>query len=162
MSDAQELTDRQKEVLGFIEDRIREWGYPPTIREIGEHFGIKSTNGVVDHLKALKKKGFLEQQDMKSRTLKPTSPRKPARRGGGAVPVLVPRTNQQIAVPLLGRVAAGEPILAEEDAEGSVIIDSVLVGDGKKLFALKVVGESMIDDGIHDGDYIFVKKRNHA
>ena len=62
----------------------------------------------------------------------------------------------------MGRGAAGEPILAEEHAEGTVVVDSVLVGDGRKVFALKVVGESMIDDGILDGDYIFVRKRSHA
>jgi repressor LexA len=166
MAEAPELTDRQKQVLEFIEDRIREWGYPPTIREIGEHFGIKSTNGVVDHLKALKRKGFLRQQDMKSRTLTPVVPKRGklalAKRADTAVPILVPKNNVGVAIPLLGKVAAGQPILAEENAEGSVVIDSVLVGDGKKLFALKVVGESMIDDGIHDGDYIFVRKRNHA
>jgi repressor LexA len=165
MVDAPEMTDRQKEVLEFIEDRIREWGYPPTIREIGEHFGIRSTNGVVDHLKALKRKGFLKQQDMKSRTLTPVSQKKgraTAKRSDAAVPVLIPRNSSGIAIPLLGRVAAGQPILAEEHAEGTVVIDSVLVGDGKKLFALKVVGDSMIDDGIYDNDYIFVRKRQSA
>jgi repressor LexA len=67
-----------------------------------------------------------------------------------------------VSIPLLGRVAAGEPILAEEHAEGSVVVDSFLVGEGKKLFALKVVGQSMIEDGILDGDYIFVQKRSQA
>ena len=156
MIDAGELTDRQREILAFIEDRISAWGYPPTVREIGEHFGIKSTNGVADHLKALKRKGFLEQRELKSRTLKPLRPS-----GPGAVPLVLGR-GHPVSIPLLGRVAAGEPILAEEEAEGAVVVDSVLVGDGKKIFALKVVGDSMIDDGIHDGDYIFVKKRNAA
>src|SRR5690606_21199519 len=64
--------------------------------------------------------------------------------------------------PLLGRVAAGEPILAEEQAEGRVVVDAMLVGNGEKVFALKGVGESMIEDGIHDGDFIFVSKRSHA
>jgi repressor LexA len=149
------LTDRQHQVLEFIQDRIRAWGYPPTIREIGEHLGIKSTNGVADHLKALKRKGYLVQEDMKSRTLRPARER-------GAVHAVRPRSAKTVQVPLLGRVAAGEPILAEERAEGSVVVDSYLVGDGRKLFALKVVGNSMIDDGILDGDYIFVRKRSHA
>ena len=74
------LTDRQQQTLDFIQDRIKAWGYPPTIREIGEHLGIKSTNGVADHLKALKRKGYLVQEDMKSRTLRPTRDKK-----GGAV-----------------------------------------------------------------------------
>ncbi len=156
MANQSALTARQRQVFDFIQERIKAWGYPPTIREIGEHFGIKSTNGVADHLKALKRKGFLAQEDMKSRTLRPTrDPR------AGAVRAVVPNT-ATVSVPLLGRVAAGEPILAEERAEGSVVVDSFLVGDNRKLFALKVVGDSMIDDGILDGDYIFVRKRSTA
>ena len=161
MNDLPELTKRQQQVFDFIEDKIEEWGYPPTIREIGEHLGIRSTNGVADHLKALKRKGYLQQRGQKSRTLIPTAPAS-SKTEAKAVSVLVPKNNGTIAIPLLGRVAAGEPILAEEQAEGSVMVDSFLVGDGKKLFALKVVGESMIDDGIHDGDYIFVQKRSQA
>jgi repressor LexA len=151
------LTDRQREVFEFIQDRIRAWGYPPTIREIGEHLCIKSTNGVADHLKALQRKGYLTHEEMKSRTLRPVSARATA-----LVRAVLPRSGEGVAIPLLGRVAAGEPILAEEQAEGSVVVDSLLVGDSKKLFALKVVGDSMIDDGILDGDYIFVRKRPQA
>jgi len=157
MAELSPLTDRQRQVFDFIQDRIRAWGYPPTIREIGEHLGIKSTNGVADHLKALKRKGYLVQEEMKSRTLRPTRDKK-----GSAVRAVLPRSGTTVSIPLLGRVAAGEPILAEEQAEGSVVVDSFLVGDGSKLFALKVVGDSMIDDGILDGDYIFVRKRSHA
>jgi repressor LexA len=180
--DSNELTDRQRQVYEFIQDRIRAWGFPPTIREIGEHLGIRSTNGVADHLKALKRKGYLQQRDMKSRTLTPLkvdvaneddasesggksragngrSGGAPAR--GGLVRALI-GAGQGVEIPVLGRVAAGEPILAEEQAEGTVVVDSTLVGDGKKIFALKVVGESMIEDGIFDGDYIFVRKRSNA
>ena len=78
------------------------------------------------------------------------------------VPMIPPNSGSTISIPLLGRVAAGEPILAEEHAEGSVVVDSLLVGGNKKVFALKVVGQSMIEDGIFDGDYIFVQKRSHA
>ncbi len=169
MNDRPELTDRQREVYEFIQDRIRAWGYPPTIREIGEHLGIRSTNGVADHLKALKRKGYLQQQDMKSRTLmlvndEPAEEKRSESRGSNVVRALFPSggSGRSLEIPILGRVAAGEPILAEEHAEGSVVVDSMLVGDGKKLFALKVVGESMIEDGIYDGDYIFVRKRAHA
>lgn len=161
MNESSELTERQRQVYEFIQDRIRSWGYPPTIREIGEHLGIKSTNGVADHLKALKRKGYLQQQDMKSRTLTPVAPA-PGAKQGGLVRALFPSGSGAVSIPILGRVAAGEPILAEEQAEGSVVVDSLLVGDGRKLFALKVVGDSMIEDGIHDGDYIFVRKRPHA
>ena len=156
MDERPELSPRQKEVLDFIEARIAEWGYPPTVREIGDHLGIRSTNGVADHLKALKRKGYLTQRGkQKSRTLTPT-------RSKSVVPAIVPKAGGTLSIPLLGRVAAGEPILAEEHAEGSVVVDSVLIGDGRRVFALKVVGESMIEDGIFDGDYIFVRKRSHA
>ena len=97
--DAKEpLTDRQKAVLEFISSSIESRGYPPTLREIGEHMGIRSTNGVNDHLKALEKKGYLEREDLKSRALRPIS-------SEGAGP-----TGNTVEVPILGRVAAGEPI----------------------------------------------------
>lgn len=159
------LTERQRLVYEFIEDRIRTWGYPPTIREIGEHLGIRSTNGVADHLKALKRKGYLTQQGMKSRTLQPL---RPMDGQDGVQPIRVPpgTENAQFAtteVALLGRVAAGEPILAEEHAEGTIIMDNAVLGVPKgNVFALRVVGDSMIDDGILDGDLIFVRRQSHA
>lgn len=156
-----ELTDRQREIFDFIQKHIETSGYPPTIREIGESLGIKSTNGVADHLKALKRKGYLVQQGMKSRTLSPV-PDANDDAPDTVVPALTSRGTKVVSIPLLGRVAAGEPILAEEQAEGSVVVDALLLGDGRKVFALKVVGSSMIDDGIYDGDYIFVRKRESA
>ncbi len=162
MESLPELTARQRQVFEFIESKIQEWGYPPTIREIGEHLGIKSTNGVADHLKALKRKGYLQQRGHKSRTLIPTEPAMSQSQANNVVPMIPPNSGSTISIPLLGRVAAGEPILAEEHAEGSVVVDSLLVGGNKKVFALKVVGQSMIEDGIFDGDYIFVQKRSHA
>ena len=162
MESLPELTARQRQVFEFIENKIQEWGYPPTIREIGEHLGIKSTNGVADHLKALKRKGYLQQRGHKSRTLSPTEPAMSQSQANNVVPMIPPNSGSAVSIPLLGRVAAGEPILAEEHAEGSVVVDSLLVGGNKKVFALKVVGQSMIEDGIFDGDYIFVQKRSHA
>lgn len=164
MSQLPPLTKRQAQVFDFIQETINALGYPPTVREIGQHLGIRSTNGVADHLKALKRKGYLTQQDMKSRTLKPTPAAQVQEQesNSNVVPLLLPRSGQAVSIPILGRVAAGEPILAEEDAQGTVVVDSMLVGDGRRLFALKVVGDSMIEDGIHDGDYIFVQKRSHA
>ncbi|MCA9522077.1 MAG: transcriptional repressor LexA, partial [Myxococcales bacterium] len=117
-------------------------GYPPTIREIGAHMGIGSTNGVSDHLKALERKGYLERDLLKSRALKP-----------------VGLTGRSIEIPIIGRVAAGLPLLAEENIEDRVTIDHYFVGTNKPVFGLRVVGESMIEDGIYDGDYIFVKKQ---
>ena len=137
------LTSRQQEILEFITASLDERGYPPTIREIGTQMGIKSTNGVNDHLKALERKGFLTRDDLKSRAIRPTG---------------YETTGDFISVPVLGRVAAGEPILAVEQAEDTVKVDRVLLGGHREVFALRIVGESMIEDGIHDGDYVFVKK----
>ncbi len=134
-------------MLDYIGGSIEQRGYPPTMREIGEHMGIRSTNGVNDHLKALEKKGYLEREDLKSRALRPISQE-------GAGP-----TGNIVEVPLLGRVAAGEPILAIEQAEDTVKVDRFFLGAHKEVFALKVKGDSMIDAGIFDGDFIFVKKQ---
>ena len=109
--------------------------------------GIRSTNGVNDHLKALEKKGYLEREDLKSRALRPISL-------DGAGP-----TGNLVEVPILGRVAAGEPILAVEQAEDTVKVDRFFLGASKEVFALKVKGDSMIEAGIYDGDFIFVKKQ---
>lgn len=142
------LTDRQQQILDFITSSILERGYPPTIREIGAHMGIKSTNGVNDHLKALERKGFLQRDDLKSRAMRPTN-----------LPTL---SANLISVPILGQVAAGQPILAVESAEDTVKVDRFFLGNHASVFALRIVGESMIDDGILDGDYVFVKKTPSA
>ena len=144
------LTDRQRAVLEFISSSIERRGYPPTLREIGEHMGIRSTNGVNDHLKALEKKGYLEREDLKSRALRPISLE-------GAGP-----TGNLVEVPILGKVAAGEPILAVEQAEDTVKVDRFFLGASKEVFALKVHGDSMIEAGIYHGDFIFVKKQLSA
>src|SRR5690242_21434896 len=110
----QPLTARQREALDFITYCLDERGYPPTLREIGEHMGIRSTNGVNDHLKALEKKGYLEREDLKSRALRPVDPTAPSSGRGGHATAAV--SGQFLDVPLLGKVAAGQPILAVEDA----------------------------------------------
>jgi len=159
------LTDRQLEVLRFIARQIDEAGYPPTIREIGEALDIRSTNGVNDHLKALEKKGFLARDPVKSRALIPTPAAKEVL-GAGKV-ISLQRAAQVrasaarlVEVPIVGRVAAGQPILADERIEDTVQVDSFLLGNaGRKVYGLKVQGDSMIGDGIHSGDYIFVRKQ---
>src|SRR6476620_8153987 len=115
--DAKEpLTDRQRAVLEYISQSIERRGYPPTLREIGEHMGIRSTNGVNDHLKALEKKGYLEREDLKSRALRPLYGGSELDRGPG-------NDNHLVDVPLLGKVAAGQPILAIEQAEETLRVD---------------------------------------
>jgi repressor LexA len=163
MADA--LTQRQRDILDFISASIAERGFPPTLREIGEHFSIRSTNGVNDHLKALEKKGHLRREDLKSRAMRPVLPDGsgevvPLRRSpmGTGVMEVVPVTDDMAEIPILGRVAAGQPILAVEQATDTVRIDRVLIGGHREVFGLRIVGESMIEDGILDGDYVFVKK----
>jgi repressor LexA len=158
------LTERQEKILSFIKKSILEQGYPPTIREIGEFFGIRSTNGVNDHLKALERKGYLLRGELKSRALSVID-------GGKARTTSFPKKRElsvagggEVAeIPVVGKVAAGAPILAQENITDHVRIDSMLLGDsGKRIFALRVAGDSMIGDGIFDNDYIFVRKQLQA
>lgn len=165
------LTDRQLEVLRFIARQIEEAGYPPTIREIGEALDIRSTNGVNDHLKALERKGYLTRDPVKSRALIPTEHARellgdgaPASRSnvipftkGGPRPAA-----RLVEIPIVGRVAAGQPILAQERIEDTVQVDAFLLGTNKKVYGLRVQGDSMVGDGILPGDYVFVKKQLHA
>lgn len=155
----QGLTARQEQTLDFIRQSIQERGYPPTLREIGEYMGIRSTNGVNDHLRALERKGYLRREDMKSRALKLVSG------GGGASESAAPpkaHDDDLIEVQVLGRVAAGLPLLAEENVIDTVRVDRMLVRGGREVFGLRVTGDSMIEAGIMSGDYIFVKKQSTA
>ena len=176
------LTDRQRMVLEYICGSIDERGYPPTLREIGNKLGIRSTNGVNDHLRALERKGYLTREDMKSRTLRPTeatlnlvghgsASRAVGLRGinggkangsghalslGGAA-----NDAEMVEIPILGRVAAGPLGLtnAFEAPSDTVRIDRMLLGQrGGDVFGLRIKGDSMIEAGIHDGDYVFVRK----
>ncbi len=153
----QKLTDRQQMVLRFIESSIVERGYPPTLREIGNFMGIRSTNGVNDHLRALERKGYLAREDMKSRALRPTRNGEVARGMLTAV-----ETDDLVEVPILGRVAAGLLTEAIQQPEDTVRVDRMMLGGAREVFGLRVSGESMIDAGIHNGDYVFVKKQIEA
>ena len=152
----QGLTKRQEQTLDFIRQQIEERGYPPTLREIGEYMGIRSTNGVNDHLRALERKGYLRREDMKSRALKLVDER--------SRPVLraVADDDDLQEIKVLGRVAAGLPLLAEENVVDTVRIDRMLVKGGRDVFGLRVSGDSMIEAGILSGDYIFVRKQSSA
>ncbi len=164
------LTSRQKAVLDVISNVMEERGYPPTIREIGERLGIRSTNGVNDHLKALERKGYLHREKSKSRAIRlaraePNLATAEIIQGpwgdgsGSALP------DGMIEVPLIGRIAAGAPILAEQNREATFRIDAAMLGASAKandVFVLKVHGESMIGDGIHHGDLIFVQRADSA
>ncbi len=169
------LTKRQRLVLEYIITHIDDHGYPPTIREIGDHMEIRSTNGVNDHLKALERKGYLTRQDAKSRAIKPVlnADGQPLDEEGGQVIAMQGWRNAQAnqeefedvqAVPVIGRIAAGKPISAIENTEQILRIGQGMLGKVgmEDVFALVVKGDSMIEDGIFDGDYIFVKKQQDA
>jgi len=133
------LTARQRQILNFILEQIDGRGIPPTIREIGARFGISSPNGVRDHLLALQRKEYLKRTPEKSRSLEVAEG---LRRGRGS--------------PILGHIAAGKPILAEENFQGLLNFDLLFGRDGA-LFALRVEGDSMKGAGIFPGDFVVVK-----
>ena len=162
----QGLTDRQQQVLHYIRQSITERGYPPTLREIGAYMGIRSTNGVNDHLRALERKGYLTREDMKSRALRPRDldvvP--PSEDAAAGVDAAAPANDGELVceIPILGRIAAGMPLLAEENVLDTVKIERGLVRGGREVFGLRVAGDSMIEAGILSGDYIFVRKQATA
>jgi len=137
------LNARAKEILAFIQGFRRERGSAPTIREIGERFGISSTNGVRYYLTLLEKAGYIRRDRKISRGIGPSAAMNP------------------VGIPLLGRVAAGQPILAEENVTESLDIADMF-GETEGLFALRVRGDSMIDAGILEGDYVIVRKQETA
>ncbi len=163
-------------VLDYIRQSITDRGYPPTLREIGAQMGIRSTNGVNDHLRALERKGYLTREDMKSRALRPVrldseplfgraaaegAAHDPAESAlhGSALEAMPANDDDLLEVNILGRVAAGLPLYAEEQVIDTVRIDRGLLKGGREIFGLRVHGDSMIDAGIFNGDYIFVKKQ---
>ncbi|GAA2050082.1 transcriptional repressor LexA [Williamsia deligens] len=151
-----ELTARQLEVLRVIRASVRERGYPPSIREIGDAVGLTSTSSVAHQLRTLERKGFLKRDHNRPRAVN-VQENDPGDGGdGGANPLPTPTF-----VPVLGRIAAGGPILAEEAVEDVFPLPRELVGDGA-LFLLRVVGESMIDVAICDGDWVVVRQQNVA
>src|SRR5690242_16072380 len=142
-------------VLKYIESSITQRGYPPTLREIGNFMGIRSTNGVNDHLRALERKGYLAREDMKSRALRPT--RVASGYGGASITNINGNGNGEqdlIEIPIVGRVAAGQLAEALQQPEDTVRVDRMLLGGAREVFGLRIVGESMINAGINDGDYV--------
>jgi repressor LexA len=148
------LTERQKDILDFICQYKDESGYPPTLREIGKHFGISSTFGVKRHLDALEKKGFIAILTNMSRGITILKPEllKNSMNYSGYV-------NN---VPIVGQVAAGTPVLAVENIEGSIAIDPSYMKKSENAFALKVKGDSMINAGILEGDLVIVSPLQEA
>ena len=144
------LTERQQEIALFIERYFDENGYAPSLRDIGNHFGF-SPKAAYDHLRALEKKNRIKTADNLPR-------------GMALLKRTTPESGTVIKVPMLGTTAAGEPILSEEVYDGFISVPQDLVGcgDSDKLYALRVRGDSMIEDGINDGDIAIIKKTSYA
>lgn len=132
-------TARQVQVLDFVRSHIARYGVPPTVREIGEALQISSTNAVAGHLRALERAGLIEKMPRRSRGLRTT---------------VMPH-----AIPIIGRIAAGRPIYAAENIEGSIVADPFFVSDANDAFVLKVEGDSMTGDAILPGDYLVVRRQ---
>ncbi len=152
----EKLTEKQKDILNFIKSFISENGFPPTLREIGANFNISSTFGVKRHLEALKKKGYLNINSNASRAISITQTK------NEGYEKVIPRSEDFHQIPVVGRVAAGSPILSEENIEGSVLIDRFFIRNATGCFALKVQGDSMVDAGIFEGDLVIVSPQNYA
>lgn len=154
------LTARQQNIFDFVVEYQSDNGFPPSIREIGEFFGIRSTNGVSDHLRALEKKGYISRNNQQSRGIQilqaasGSSVRKD--RAGAA-------SQDLVELPVVGQVAAGKPILAFEETRKVLHFDRQLVGNNPGTrFCLQVRGDSMINAGILDGDLVLVRKTEVA
>lgn len=144
-----QLTERQQDILLFINQFRESNGYPPTLREIGKKFSISSTFGVKRHLDALVKKGYLTIESNASRGIFSV-------RNDEDKPEYNNRNDVFTKVPIVGRVAAGSPILAIENIEGSIVIDPAFIKKAEDSFALRVKGDSMINSGIFEGDLVIV------
>lgn len=151
----EELSERQQSILNYIMKEIRDKGYPPSVREIGKAVGLKSPASVHSHLKTLEKLNYIRRD--------PSKPR--------AIEVLYNSKNDDIKfkkellhIPIVGRVMAGEPVLAEENIEDyfPIPVDYLKRSGEKELFILEIQGESMIEAGIHDGDYVIAQEQNYA
>ncbi|MFO7446067.1 MAG: transcriptional repressor LexA [Ignavibacteriaceae bacterium] len=154
-----QLTDRQEEILNFIQQFTGEMGYPPTLREIAKHFGISSTFGVKRHLDALVKKGYLNIEGNSSRAI---SLVKHGSSDNENKSSLYNMSEEFSRIPIVGRVAAGSPILAEQNIEGAISVDATFIKHARNSFALKVKGDSMINAGIFEGDLVIVSSQKEA
>lgn len=161
------LTERQEQILAFIIRRTREQGYPPTFREIGDHFRIASTNGVMKNLAALERKGYIRRKDRASRAIEIRAAAYEVEGEGLGDPGSAPASNvvpvdfrrSTTTLPLIGRIAAGLPIEAVETPE---VIDVGASFATDASYVLQVQGDSMIEDCIADGDYVIVERRETA
>ncbi|MGR6835815.1 transcriptional repressor LexA [Syntrophomonas erecta] len=148
MTDNQHLNEREQAILDYIKDRIRNVGYPPSVREIGRAVGLKSSSTVHSYLIQLEEKGFIRKDPAKPRAIIP-------------VDNDMSVAEEALRLPVVGQVAAGTPILAEQNIDTYLPVPQDLVGSGNH-FILRVKGESMIEAGIMDGDYLIVRQQSDA
>ena len=153
--DPTELSPRQRRVLEVIRDWVERLGYPPSVREIGEAVGLTSTSSVAHQLRALERKGYLRRDPNRPRAVGVLPPDADVEAG------LAAARPKPTYVPVLGRIAAGGPILAEQAVEDVFPLPRELVGEGS-LFLLRVVGDSMVDAAITDGDWVVVRQQPNA
>jgi repressor LexA len=144
------LNPRQREILEFLRTHSRNHAYPPTVREIGQAVGLSSSSTVQNHLNALEQKGYIRRDPTKSRTVEVVGEESQSA-----------AASRSFSVPLVGRVAAGGPILAEENIEDHIVLGPEIAGSDD-AFALHVRGDSMIEAGIHDGDMVVVRPQREA
>ncbi|NTU89452.1 MAG: transcriptional repressor LexA [Actinobacteria bacterium] len=156
----EKLTKRQQQVLDYVQSESAKNSYPPTVREIGEALGLSSSATVHTHLAALEAKGYLHRDASKSRSLTVVSPESTVLTTKDEDALESLRRNT-ISLPLVGRVAAGAPILAEQNIEDILTLPKEIVGDSSS-FLLRVHGDSMVDIGILDGDYVVVREQRTA
>jgi repressor LexA len=167
--DATGLTPRQQRILNVLRESIEQRGYPPSIREIGDHVGLASSSSVAHQLRVLEQKGFIKRDPNRPRALEVFIPELMAARraiasadeGSYDVTDIGDAVPQATHVPLVGRIAAGGPILAEERVEEIFPLPKTLVGEGT-LFMLEVAGDSMVDAAICNGDYVVVRQEQTA
>ncbi|MCO4768747.1 MAG: transcriptional repressor LexA [Deltaproteobacteria bacterium] len=157
------LSSRQREILEYMHERLVEDQVLPSYREIGDAMGIKSTNGVSDHVKALERKGYVSRRGGGGRgalaralTLTEQALLELGITANEPDPIL---TGDVVQIGVYGQVAAGQPVLAVENREETLFVDSCMVPGGGQVFALRVSGESMINAGILPGDYLFIRKQ---
>jgi repressor LexA len=143
---------RQRQILEFLRTHARQHSYPPTVREIGHAVGLSSSSTVQNHLNALETKGLIRRDPTKSRTVEVV---------GAETVLTLPVASTVLRLPLVGRVAAGTPVLAEENVEDHITVGPEIAG-GDDAYALTVHGDSMIGAGINDGDIVLVRPRRDA
>lgn len=146
------LSKRQQDILDFIKQEVKQKGYPPSVREIGLAVGLASSSTVHGHLERLETKGFIRRDPTKPRAIEILDSEEE---------MMIPRS-KVVNVPLVGKVTAGHPITAIENVEEYFPLPEHLAGYDQQVFMLEIVGESMIEAGIHDGDYVIVRQQNTA